>query len=161
MTLEERFWAKVDKQGPDECWEWRSSLNSKGYGRISMGKTDQMFAHRLSYELHFGPIPDGLLVCHRCDNPPCVNPSHLFTGTRSDNMLDCSQKGRHGARQHPERLSRGINRPAAKLTNAAVVEIRKASGTHREIASRFSISHGVVGRIRRRKIWTHVPEEQP
>ncbi len=87
-----RFWTKVRKS--DGCWEWTGSGNGiQGYGQVRIaGKCIQ--AHRRSWEMEFGPIPDGLFVLHRCDNRPCVRPSHLFLGTLSDNMHDCSRKGR-------------------------------------------------------------------
>lgn len=90
LTPEERFWAKVEK-GPD-CWEWKAFRN-KGYGKFTYNGR-MYLAHRLSWILTNGPIPDGLGVLHSCDNPPCVNPDHLFLGTQLDNMRDASNKGR-------------------------------------------------------------------
>lgn len=92
-TIEERFWAKVQKT--DDCWMWTGATRH-GYGEISKGgKSTEIFvASRFSYELHFGPIPDGFLVCHRCDNPPCVRPDHLFLGTHVENTSDMLSKGR-------------------------------------------------------------------
>ena len=94
--LAERFWPKVDVRGPDECWPWRAT-QWRGYGKIGIGGATgtDVRAHRVSWEIHNGPIPAGMLVCHRCDAPSCVNPAHLFLGTQRDNMADMLAKGRH------------------------------------------------------------------
>ncbi len=94
MTNEQRFWKKIRK--PDfanGCWEWLGYLDPKGYG--TFGVNNKVFkAHRYSYLIHFGPIPEKLCVCHHCDNPQCCNPDHLFLGTHNDNMQDMIKKGR-------------------------------------------------------------------
>ena len=95
-----RFWEKVDKNGPihptltTPCWIWTAFCNADGYGVFGTGAKTLISPHRFSWELHFGPIPDGLWVLHKCDNPPCVNPSHLFLGTQLDNIQDMLSKGR-------------------------------------------------------------------
>jgi hypothetical protein len=90
--LAERFWEKVDKSG--ECWLWTGALASNGYGRITPVTGVSAGAHRVSYELHNGPIPKGMMVMHSCDVPSCVNPDHLSLGTAKDNMADMWTKGR-------------------------------------------------------------------
>lgn len=94
QTLEERFWEKVNRGTGDDCWEWQAGKTTAGYGQIgSCGR--KLYAHRVSYELHKGPIPEGMVVMHSCDNPGCVNPAHLSVGTLADNNADMTAKGRH------------------------------------------------------------------
>lgn len=157
LPLEERFWAKVAIAGADDCWAWTASVNHKGYGRIAVGgpRTPRLAAHRYSYELHAGPIPQGMFVCHRCDNPPCVNPAHLFLGTPADNSADMLAKGRcrsHGVLGPCPKL-RG-QRSAAKLTLAQLDEIWRAAGSQTEISERFGISQSHVSRIKRGELVT-------
>lgn len=152
-TPEERFWFYVTK-GPD-CWGW-TGHTSCGYGVLTgdlvNGKHHQVKAHRFSYELHNGPIPDGLHVLHKCDNPPCSNPSHLFLGTQADNTRDMYAKGREGRNTgHP-----GTSHAMAKLTEDAVRSIRASTGPARIQAKKFKVSESTIYMIRGGHIWKHI-----
>ncbi len=149
-----RFWAKVDKRGPDECWPWTGWTN-KGYGRICAGmRGPYLYSHRVSYELNVGPIPEGLGVLHRCDNPPCCNPSHFFLGTRADNNADMVAKGRNRSLG-----SCGEDSGNARLSAETVLKIRAADGSHTQIAKQFGVSRSHIVAIRKRRRWAHLPEE--
>jgi len=149
-SLAERFWAKVDVRGPDECWEWIASLNSYGYGVIGVGdKTIR--AHRLSWEIHNGPIPKGMCVLHTCDHPSCVNPNHLFVGSRADNNADAAEKGHQ---------SRGESRWNAKLTEQKVRKIWTLVGqgtlTQQAIGEKYGVNQSTVSYIKTRRSWAWV-----
>lgn len=90
----DRFWSKVNQHAPGGCWEWTAGLNDSGYGMFPLWPRPAERAHRFSWHQHRGAIPDALCVLHRCDNRKCVNPDHLFLGTRGDNIRDCFGKGR-------------------------------------------------------------------
>jgi hypothetical protein len=94
IPVSERFWDKVTKSDSEHCWPWTSVKDSAGYGLVNV-KKKRLSASRIAWKLANGPIPEGLFVLHRCDNPPCCNPAHLFLGTKSDNTQDCLRKGRH------------------------------------------------------------------
>lgn len=94
-TFHERLWSKIQIGNPENCWEWSGARQERGHGVIKItGEKKNMLVHRAVFEEIHGPIPDGVLICHTCDNPPCCNPNHLFSGTQVDNMSDCSEKER-------------------------------------------------------------------
>lgn len=157
----ERFWDKVAKRGPTECWEWHGARLTNGYGFLFAGPTyerNERFvkAHRISWEIHNGDVPDGLCVLHHCDNPPCVNPSHLYVGTRADNAHDRAVRKR-GKEQHQN----GEQNDNAKLTEAQVraiiVELQKLPRRSQTlIAEQYGVKQPQVSRIMRRKSWAHL-----
>ena len=145
-TLEERFWEKVDRRGPDECWPWTGAVSSTGYGNFGQGGMHrQVGAHRIAFVLSGGVIPPGSCVCHGCDNRACCNPAHLFLGSDTDNVQDMIRKERHGR---------------MKLTAAKVREIREryeaGNVTHRSLACEYGVEHRNIGRIVRRERWAWV-----
>lgn len=161
LTDMERFMAQIDNSG--SCWEWTGTRHRQGYGWFGMGGK-KIMAHRAAYTLFVGPIPKGLLVCHRCDNPSCANPEHLFLGTYRDNNRDCVAKGRHIAPSGPcpEKGLPGESNPNAKFTAGSVREMRQlfAEGSRiADIARRFSVSwsgaeHAIKGRS-----WKHLEDD--
>ena len=148
QPIVERFWAKVNKT--EACWVWTGQTDSDGYGRIKTSNRPRkrIRAHGFSWELHVGPIPNGLDVCHRCDNPPCVRPDHLFLGTTADNQADKVAKGRQ---------ARGERHASAKLTTAHVLAIRADRTTRqRDLASQYGVSIQLIAAIRARRVWKHL-----
>lgn len=147
-----RFWKDVripaDK---NQCWLWVGNMLQQGYGRFHVKNRFYLKAHRVSWILTHGSIPNGLIICHKCDVRNCVNPNHLFAGTFADNSRDRDQKGRH---YHGERVN------TCKLTEKQVLEIRArfANGeTNKSALGReYKISNQVIGLIVRRKIWRHL-----
>ena len=130
------------------CLEWTGALNEAGYARLSV-EGRNVRVHRLNWELTHGAIPDGMFVCHRCDNPKCVDPDHLFLGTNQDNVTDMMTKGRGSV---------GERQGNAKLSLADVRNIRglPTSMTHKEVADIYQISFQHVSRIRHGVNWNHV-----
>lgn len=143
------FWRYVQKT--ERCWLWTASTNGGRYGKFSLaGRT--VSAHRFSWELVHGPIKSGLYVCHKCDNVKCVNPSHLFLGTPSDNVVDCHHKGR-------QRDQRGERHSLTKIKDQDVVQIRTEYGcgtTQRMLAEKFGVCQMTISNIVNRKTWSHL-----
>lgn len=148
------------------CWEWQRATN-RGYG-IMQYKKARYRAHRFAYECFAGPIPEGLAVCHRCDNPACCNPEHLFLGTQADNISDAATKGRNGMQRHPHRshfnvyrhpVKRGDNHHKVTIPDAELSEIFRlhAEGkTGYEIAAAYGVHNSTIYRILRGDVrkWT-------
>jgi hypothetical protein len=153
----ERFWSKVDKGAPNECWEWTGYTNEDGYGGFSYDTSSHgpgrhsFQSHRFAYFVNTEINPGKNLVLHTCDNPPCCNPDHLFLGTAKDNIEDCVRKGRHVPTGSP-----GETNPKAKLTEAQVQLIREMNGSQRAIAKCFGVAKFTVQRIRSGAGWKHV-----
>jgi hypothetical protein len=150
-NIEARFWSRVDKSG--DCWVWTAGKFDTGYGRIWIGsKADgkDFYAHRVSYEMAYGSIPDGFDILHICDNPPCVRPDHLWAGTHSDNMQDMLRKGRR-------RNLRGSDNGNSRLAIGEVVAIRKAYAagrtTYKLLAEQYHVNPTTIMNIVRGKQW--------
>jgi hypothetical protein len=150
MDIEDRFWKKVDKKSDDECWLWLG-WTTKRYGRFYVAGRKRVATH-IALELVGRVVPEGMLVCHTCDTPECVNPAHLFIGTHRDNAHDMKLKGRSTA-------NRG-NPAAAKLTEDNVHEIRRLYRTERwtqkRIAARFNVTPQQIKNIVNGWSWSHL-----
>lgn len=145
----ERFWERVEKSDSEACWLWTGTVHHGGYGQVHMSGGMRQ-AHRVAYELTYGPIPrgeghHGVCVCHRCDTPLCCNPSHMFLGTMADNVRDRDRKGRQasGERNH------------SKLTAAQVAHIRLSTLSSRKIAPLYGVASGTIRAIRSGRKWRH------
>lgn len=141
-----RFWTKVNKTSG--CWLWTGARLKRGYGSFGVGDKQTRRAHRASWEMANGPIPQGMEVCHQCDTPLCVRPDHLFLGTHRENMIDCMNKGRISRHGTPR-----------KLTPGAVSEMRRlrASGAKlTPLAHQFGVSKATVWAVIQGEIWRQV-----
>ena len=150
---EDRFWERVQKTAT--CWLWFGLVNGKGYGLFSL-RNNHVRAHRFSWALHHGPIPEGLLVCHRCDVPNCVNPEHLFLGTEADNTTDMIVKGRQATGAKVS--SPGEAHPMSKLTDAQVIAIRSDARKPSVIAEHYGVVYTTIWAIKTRRTWPHLKE---
>lgn len=169
----DEFWRLASKQSEHDCWLWAGYRHEFGYGFFTVGRT-RRYAHRFSYEIHHGPLRPGQHVLHRCDQPSCVNPAHLFAGDQAANVADAVAKGRHSrgsdhgiavkagvarAREaNPDGLYahlRGERNANAKLTAEEARIIRDSCGTSRQVAAIFGVSAGLIRDIRCGRAWAH------
>lgn len=154
-TLEEAYALHTVPGHEDECWLWQGYIGQNGYGYAHIDYKDWL-AHRLSFAVNKGPIPDGLLVLHKCDNPPCVNPKHLFLGTHQDNMTDKVRKGRQ---------PRGEQNSNVKLNDQLVAQIRQElaerTQTNTAIAMRYGVGRKAIDAIESGRNWAHIPGPAP
>ena len=149
-TLAARFWAKV-KIG-EGCWEWQAAKTRDGYGSVGIATSRSALAHRVAWELTRSKIPEGMYVCHHCDNPSCVRPSHLFIGTQADNIRDAAEKGRVAD-------NRGENNPKAKLSNKDVLAIRNAyaaGSIQADLARQYEVTPETISAVVRGRTWAHL-----
>ena len=174
-TFLDRFWDYVETAGPEDCWHWMGATIKAGYGRFHVRgnftkpNSVEDYAHRIMWEITYGPIPDGIQVLHSCDNPPCVNPIHLFLGTQSDNMKDAIKKGRlrpnlqkanEARKAHPGLNVRGESQGSSKLNSSDVLAIRRRySGgdiSQRKLAQEYKITQATLWSVLKRETWAHV-----
>jgi hypothetical protein len=163
MSADAFFWSRVNKRGPKQrhmptrCWSWTGTKTDLGYGQMRVSENKQ-YAHRFAFELQKRqPIPTGHKVCHRCDYPPCVRGSHLFSGTQAKNMSDMVRKGRAG---HGEKPRRGALHPCAKLSDQKVRSIRTSYQggrvTMAQLAKQYRVDTVTIYNAIHRVTWRHV-----
>lgn len=155
----DRFMEKVVPDPNSGCWLWDGWVSpSTGYGMFRIDPTkNNVLAHRASWMLHNGEIQHGLYVCHKCDVRSCVNPSHMFLGTPSDNMQDAAKKGRMNWSENESRsIPTGESHHASKLTRQDVIDIRKSDKRGDDLARRYSVTPVTISRIRRNLVWRDV-----
>lgn len=155
---QKRFWSYVPRKGESECWEWTGWRAKFGYGMFDVKAClyGSNSAHRLSWILTNGGIPEGLCVCHKCDNPPCCNPNHLFLGTVSENFRDMISKKRATWFKPDFKSQKGEECHKAKLTEADVLDIRSNTLSSSENAKKYGVLPNYITKIRRRESWKHI-----
>lgn len=156
-----RFWSKVEIRAARDCWRWVGRMAPNGYGRFDTGRRTVQ-AHRLAYEISTGcPVVAGKDACHSCDNRWCVNPSHIFPGTRSENMVDARSKGRLAIQRAPSISRKGSGHGQSKLTDDQVREVLDSPVSGKELAAKFGCHKGTISKIRVGRTWRHVPRVAP
>lgn len=176
MDYSDSVFERVKRQlalfsNPDQCWNWPMSKTKKGYGQLtykSSGKPKLAYAHRASYVISYGGIPEGMYICHKCDNPACFNPNHLFAGTAKQNSEDMARKkrskigkkyplgDRHWTRTKPDNVFRGSKNGMAKLREEDIYEIRTSKCTLKQLAEKFGVTDAAISCVRQMKTWKHV-----
>lgn len=151
---QQRFWSHVEIGNEDDCWEWHSQRDKNGYGRFHFARKAGVtqLAHRHAVQFFAGiTIPDGIVACHSCDNPGCVNPAHILLGSQADNVADMIAKGRKSPIG-----PRGVQVNTAKLTTQDVLTIRASAEKSKTLAGRFGVSRVQINNIRSGRQWRHV-----
>jgi hypothetical protein len=150
-----RFWSKVDVGGPDDCWPWTKSKRLGGYGQFMLAPQTPRIASRMAYVFnHATPIPDGLVVRHKCDNPPCCNPQHLELGTHGENMQDRVERNPEASRKHRGRIGSIARQSRMNLDMAFAMRVDLATGMLGVTAAeKYGVSPSHVARIRRGDVW--------
>lgn len=149
FTEIQRFWDKVDRLGPDDCWAWTASYGPFGYGQYRIPQGKNWRAHRLAYVLTHGEIPEGAVIMHTCDNRTCVNPQHLQVGTQKQNLVDMARRGRC---------------PQARLTPEAVADLRRrvaAGEPLAAVAKSYGIKRVTANAAVRGNTWGHITDPAP
>ena len=149
ISLSEKIEKHTIRIPESGCWVWMSTIHENGYGRVCAGKKP-FYAHRVSYEQKYGPIPSGMMALHHCDVRCCVNPDHIFVGTQQNNMTDKVRKNRQ---------AKGISHGNAKLTEDQVREIKSSSETSIKLAAKFDYSASMIRAIKNGNLWKHLEKE--
>lgn len=146
----QRFLRECDHGSYAECWTWRGMVNTNGYGRFSLADNHRL-AHRVAFEMFIGPVPEGMVVCHSCDNRLCVNPFHLWLGTQADNVQDAVRKGRHRV---PDTAGERNGNRKLDWEKVAIIRSMVAGGAPKFLVARaFQVSPSTVGGIVSNKTW--------
>lgn len=165
MINAEKFWSKVDKKSPLECWEWKGEIATNGYGRFYVGGEGykKVPATHASWNLAGGEVPKGYDLCHRCDNRSCVNPFHLFVGTRSENMLDADRKKRTTFHRYPERMPRGERHGSAKISDRDAIKIALSTLPTKVLAREYCVDPTTIRhcKVRYARLQQQAQERRP